>query len=219
MSPALAGLVILVIGDSQIAGAGHFNNALHDGLVGEGATVHTFGVCGSIPSDWITPVPIPCGRGERHNSAPAQLSTDAKLRGWPLYALISRYHPNIVVVALGDTLAGYGVARGLPREWITDEVHQLLLPVRSARASCIWIGPTWGTENGPYQKTFVRVKALSDLLSQIVAPCRYVDSLMFSRPGEWRTIDGVNLTPSSTRLWDADLIQSIDQIAVTLPGH
>ena len=93
---ALAGLVMLVIGDSQLSGYGVFNNALHDGLVDQGATVHTFGVCGSIPSDWITPQKqFLCGRGERHNREPAQVTMDGKAQGWTLPSLMARYNPNV----------------------------------------------------------------------------------------------------------------------------
>jgi len=216
MNAALTGLMMLIIGDSHIAAMGFFNNFLHDRLVSQGATVDTFGVCGSFPDDWIIPTQIMCGRGERHNSNPPQLSNDPKLYGWALPALISRYKPNLVVIELGDTLAGYETKPELPREFIDQQVNELLQPIKSHNLACIWIGPPWGAEGRFYKKTYARVKALSDYLSQIVAPCRYIDSLRFSRPGEWPTIDGVHLTPESTRLWDADLIQSIDRIAATM---
>jgi lysophospholipase L1-like esterase len=216
MNMGLAGLVLLVIGDSHVAGFGNFNNTLHEGLVAQGAMVHTFGVCGSIPSDWIMPQQAICGRGERHNNDPAQVSKDSA-NGWSLPALMSRYQPNLVVVELGENLAQYGASPELRRDWINSEVNQLLQPIRASKLPCIWIGPPWGNENGPYKKTFARVKELSDYLSQIVSPCQYVNSLTFSRPGEWPTLDGVHLTPASTRIWDGDVIRSIDQIAATLP--
>jgi len=219
MKGILAGLVMLIIGDSHIAGYGRFNNTLHEELVGQGASVHTFGICGSIPSDWLLPHAIVCGRGERHNGDPAQISMDTKLHGWALPALISHYHPNVVVVELGENMAGYGVASDLPRDLIGGEVRGLARLIQSSGLPCIWIGPTWGTENGPYNKTFARVRDLSAYLSEMVKPCRYIDSLAFSRPGEWPTFDGVHLTPGSTRLWDDDVVASIDQIVATLPRH
>jgi lysophospholipase L1-like esterase len=219
MNGVLVGLAMLIIGDSHIAGFGRFNNALHEGLTAQGAAVDTFGVCGSIPSDWITPQQIICGRGERHNGELAKVTMDEKLRGWALPALIAQYKPNVVVVELGENLAEYGVTPTLPRDWISQEVSLLLQPIRSSKLPCIWVGPTWGTENGPTKKTFERVKQLSDYLSQIVTPCRYINSLAFSQPGEWATLDGVHLTANSTRLWDSDLIGSIDQIAAMLPRH
>ena len=168
MGGALAGLVILVIGDSHIASLGHFNNLLHEGLVAQGATVNTFGVCSSLPDDWITPNQIVCGRGERHNTGPAQLGSNNTLRGWSLPALIADYKPNLVVVEMGDTLAGYGAAPELPRDFIARQVGDLLQPIKADKVGCIWIGPPWGTEGGAYKKTLARVKALSDYLAQIV---------------------------------------------------
>jgi len=216
MNTALAGLVLLVIGDSHIAGDGRFNNSLHEALVDQGATVHTFGVCGSVPSNWMIPSHIVCGRGERHNRDHVQLSMNQTLLGWSLPALISNYHPNIVLIELGDNLGQYSLGTSLSRDWITSEVNELLLAVRSTNVPCVWIGPTWGTENGPYNKTFAKVKGLSDMLSQIVAPCHYVDSLAFSQPGEWRTLDGVHLTSASNQLWAKDLVKSIGHIALML---
>jgi lysophospholipase L1-like esterase len=216
MNMGLAGLVVLVIGDSHVAGFGGFNNALHEGLVAQGANVHTFGVCGSVPSDWVMPQQGICGRGERHDNEPVQV-TKGNTIGWSLPALMSHYNPNLVVVELGENLGKYGVSPELPRDWINSEVNQLLQPIRASKLPCIWVGPPWGSENGPWKKTFARVKELSDYLSQIVAPCQYVDSLTFSRPGEWPTLDGVHLTPASARIWDGAVIRSIDQITATLP--
>lgn len=219
MSGALAGLAILVIGDSHIAAFGQFNNMLHEGLVDQGAEVNTFGVCSSLPDDWLKPTETPCGRGERHGTGPAQLSKGSSAQSWLLPALIASYKPNLVVIEMGDTLAGYGAAPDLPKETIAKQVNDLLQPIKTAKVSCIWIGPPWGTEGGAYKKTFTRVKALSDYLSQIVTPCRYVDSLQASSPGAWPTVDGVHLTASSTRLWDNYIINSIDKIAPELPRH
>jgi len=217
VSGALAGLAILMIGDSHIASMGHFNNALHEGLVEQGATVNTFGVCSSLPDDWISPSQLICGRGERHGASPAQLTTNGTLRGWSLPALIATYKPNLVVIEMGDTLAGYGAAGEVPRDFIAKQVADLLQPIRASRIGCIWVGPPWGTEGGLYKKTFARVKAVSDYLAQIVAPCRYIDSLLSSRPGEWPTIDGVHLTANSTRLWDDYILHAIDEIEA--PGR
>ena len=217
MNGALAGLAILIIGDSHIAGMGYFNNPLHDSLLSQGATVNTFGVCGAIPGDWVVPEKAVCGRGERHNGDPAQLSTDGKLPGWSLPALLSRYKPNLLIVSMGENLAGYGLTADLPRDFINDQLSQFMPIIKAAKLPCIWIGPPWGQEGGFYKKSNTRVKALSDYLSQHVAPCHYVDSLPSSRPGEMTTLDGVHLTPDATRLWDAYLMRSIDQIATTLP--
>jgi hypothetical protein len=219
MNMALAGLAMLIIGDSHIAAIGYFNNALHDELLAQGATVNTFGVCDSAPVDWINPGPIVCGRGERHNLSPANLSNGNSARGWALTSLISEYAPNVVVIELGDNMAGYGVTPNLPRDLIAGQVHDLLRPIAERKLPCIWIGPPWGTEGGPYKKTNARVKELSDYLSQIVTPCHYIDSLAFSQPGQWSTLDGVHLTIAAGRVWDNDIVNSIDQIAEQIPRH
>ena len=49
---ALAGLVILIIGDSHIASKDFLLSSLQDALVNQGAIVHSYGVCGSQPHDW-----------------------------------------------------------------------------------------------------------------------------------------------------------------------
>jgi hypothetical protein len=219
MNMALAGFAMLIVGDSHIGAAGFFNDALQDALVAQGAQVNSFGVCGAAAADWVTPAPIVCGRGEKHNGEPAKIETQRGLRGWSLAALLNRYNPNLVVIELGDTIAGYGVMPTLPRELIADQVHDLLIPIKARNLPCIWIGPPWGTEGGPYKKTFQRVKELSDYLSQIVAPCHYIDSLQFSQPGQWPTRDGLHLTEQGTETWDKYLVSSIDQIAQGLPRH
>jgi hypothetical protein len=219
MNMALAGLTMLVIGDSHIAAIGYFNNQLHNELVAQGAAVHTFGVCDSAPVDWVIPGPIVCGRGERHNLSPATIGYGNSARGWALASLIAKYNPNIVVIELGDNMAGYGVTPNLPRDVIASQVHDLLRPVAARNLPCIWIGPPWGTEGGPYKKTNARVRELSDYLSQIVSPCHYIDSLAFAQPGQWSTQDGVHLTNHSTDAWDNDIVNSLDQIAEKIPGH
>ena len=144
VNAALAGLVMLIVGDSHIAATSFFNDALQDALVSQGAAVHSFGVCGAAGADWINPAPIVCGRGERHNSEPARIDTQHNLRGWALPDLINKYKPNLVVIELGDTLAGYGVMPTLPRALIDEQVRELLIPIKSRNLPCIWIGPPWG---------------------------------------------------------------------------
>ncbi|HEY1798106.1 MAG TPA: SGNH/GDSL hydrolase family protein [Stellaceae bacterium] len=219
MNAALAGFAMLIIGDSHIGAAWFFNDALQNALVAQGAQLNSFGVCGSGAVDWVTPAPISCGRAERHNGDPAKIENERGLRGWSLAALINQYKPNLVVIELGDTLAGYGQTPTLPRDLIAEQVQTLLTPIKARNLSCIWIGPPWGTEGGAYRKTFQRVKEVSDYLSQIVAPCHYVDSLRFSQPGQWDTRDGLHLTEQSNEAWDKYLVSSIDQIAQGLPRH
>jgi hypothetical protein len=71
---ALAGLIVLVIGDSQMVGQHYLLTNTHDALTRQGAIVHSYGMCGTVPWDWLAAVPITCGRFERHEGG-LRLST------------------------------------------------------------------------------------------------------------------------------------------------
>jgi len=205
VNSALAGLIVLIIGDSHIASKDFLLGSLQDALVAQGAIVHSYGVCGSQPHDWVAQTELSCGRAERHNSDPAIVDRSPKVKTWSLEKLIDEHHPDLLVVELGDNMAGYGITPTLPKEWISYETAQMLQPIEAHHLPCIWVGPPWGSEGGPSNKTFARVKDLSGYLSKIVYPCRYIDSLRFSQPGQWATFDGEHLTPDSYRLWGTDI--------------
>ena len=207
---ALAGLVVLIVGDSHIASKDFLLNSLNEALVNAGATVHSYGVCGSNAHDWIAKTTLGCGRGERHNEDEPVIDPNQQVKSWSLPDLIRRHHPNLVVIELGDNMAGYGVLPELPRDWIKTQVRALLQPIEARHLKCVWVGPPWGAEGGASNKTFARVKDLSGFLSGNVAPCRYIDSLRFSKPGEWATFDGEHLTPDSYRVWGADIARAIE---------
>jgi hypothetical protein len=215
---ALMGLVVLIIGDSHIASKDFLLGSLHDTLVSRGAIVHSYGVCGSQPHDWIAQTELPCGRAERHNADEPIVDKSPKVKTWSLEKLIEQYHPDLLVVELGDNMAGYGVLPELPKQWIAYETMQMLQPIEAHRLPCIWIGPPW-SEGGASNKTFARVQDLSGYLSTIVSPCRYVDSLRFSQPGQWPTFDGEHLTPDSYRLWAADIADATVRLSGALRSH
>lgn len=216
---ALAGLVVLVIGDSHNAAKDFLLSSLHDGLVSQGAVVHSYGVCGSMPKDWLTASTLTCGRGERHNTDEAAIDTSDKVKVWSLAQLMQHHHPNLVVIELGDNMAGYGVLPELPRDWIAQQVRQLTHTIHAKRVPCVWVGPPWGAEGGASNKTFARVKELSDYLAGVVAPCHYINSLTFSKPGEWPTFDGEHLTPDSYRVWGADITKATVDMSGRLLSH
>ena len=56
---ALAGLIVLIIGDSHIASKDFLLSSLQDALVSQGAIVHSYGVCGSQPHDWVAQTEMP----------------------------------------------------------------------------------------------------------------------------------------------------------------
>jgi hypothetical protein len=114
-----------------------------------------------------------------------------------------------VVIELGDNEAGYGTLPSLPRDFIAAEVHQFLAPIKARNLPCVWVGPPWGGDTTSYHKSDTRVRELSQFLAQTVAPCAYVDTTSFSRPGEWSTADGEHLTPPSYRKWGLSITDAI----------
>lgn len=216
---ALAGLVVLIIGDSHIASKDFLLGSLQDALVKQGAIVHSYGVCGSQPRDWVVQSELSCGRAERHNLDDPIVDHSPKVQTWSLEKLIEQHHPNLLVVELGDNMAGYGAAPALQKDVINAEVQQMLRPIEARKLPCVWVGPPWGAEGGVSNKTFARVQDLSSYLSQIVYPCRYVDSLRFSQPGQWATYDGEHLTPDSYRLWAADIADATARLSGMIVSH
>lgn len=216
MNLAMAGLVVLMIGDSHLAAKDFLLSSLHTAIEDQGASVHSFGVCGSSPHDWVAQTVLPCGRGQRHNMEEAEIDKTDKAKVWSLDVLLHRYRPNLLVIELGDNMAGYGVLPSLPKDWIAQQVNELLTPVRAQHVPCVWVGPPWGSEGGPSHKTFARVKELSDYLSTRVAPCHYINSLNFSAPGQWPTYDGEHLTVESYKIWGNDIAGEVEKYAATL---
>ena len=49
----LTNLTILIIGASHLAKPGYLITSLHDELQNQGAKVHSIGVCGVEPSEWL----------------------------------------------------------------------------------------------------------------------------------------------------------------------
>jgi hypothetical protein len=219
VNSALAGLVVLIIGDSHIAAKDFLLGSLQDALITQGAVVHSYGVCGSQPHDWVAQTELSCGRAERHNGDDAIIDRSPKVKTWSLEKLIDQHHPDLLIVELGDNMAGYGITPTLPKEWISFETTQMLQPIEAHHLPCIWVGPPWGSEGGASNKTFARVQDLSNYLSNIVYPCRYVDSLRFSQPGQWATYDGEHLTPDSYRLWGTDIANATIRLSGEIPSH
>jgi hypothetical protein len=209
MSGLLAGLVILVIGDSHMSNRDFLAPTVHETLTAEGAVVNTYGMCGTNAAVWIYRVTAPCGV-ERHGTGGAIYNRKVAPT-WVLSDLIAQNHPNLVVVELADAMAGYDKPE-LPKPWIYDQVRELVGRITSQNISCVWIGPTWGNPESSYHKTVTRVKEMSDFLSEIVAPCGFVDSTKFAQPGEWRTVDGQHLTTASYRKWGTNIAEAVVQM-------
>jgi lysophospholipase L1-like esterase len=205
MNGALAGLVILAVGDSHMA---DMVSPLHDALQQQGATVDIYGMCGAMADDWLTRTTVQCSAA-RHNSGGAIVNIRTT-PSWLLTDLLAQEHPNLIIVELGDNMAGYGQLPALPRDFITEQVRDFLIPIKARQIPCVWIGPPWGNDTAPYHKTTTRTKELSQFLSQLVAPsCSYIDTTSFAQPGEWPTKDGEHLSPASYYKWSQDIAGAI----------
>lgn len=201
----LAGLSILMIGDSHLATPNYLIGTLHDNLVQQGAQVHTLGICGSNPGDWLKRMPSDCGGAERKGKNPAvTLGKDAATQ--PIAQMIATDKPDLVLVVMGDNLASYDKP-SFAKSWAWQQTTSLNKAIAATGTQCIWIGPNWGSEGGKYGKTYARVKMIAAFLGSNVAPCGYIDSLQFSKPGQWTTVDGQHLTANAYKHW-ADAISA-----------
>ena len=200
MNAALAGMIILVIGDSHMVTRDGLLTFLHEGLESEGAVVHSFGMCGASAGDWMYQTVIACGRGEHHDKAQPVVVKGQQVPTWNINALIDQVHPNLVIVESADAMAAYGQAE-LPKAWIYNQVHALTTRIKARSVPCVWVGPIWGNEAPPMQKTVARVKEMAQFLSQSVSPCTFIDSTGAAKPGELTAPDGEHLTASGYRVW------------------
>lgn len=199
LASALAGMAILIIGDSHLTMPHYLIETLHMNLVERGAQVHTIGVCGTNAGDWLKASQGTCGAAERVGSEKVKLLPRTSSTT-PIGDLLAREKPDLLVVVMGDAMAGYDKPV-FPKAWTWQHVTALTKAVAQTGTACVWVGPAWGTEGGKYQKTFERVKLMSSFLESNVAPCEYIDSLTFSKPGQWATTDGQHFTASGYKAW------------------
>ena len=211
MNMALAGLTILVLGDSHMAGRDYLLTGLHEALLAEGAQVDSYGMCGASADAWLERTTVSCGRGERHGQSGPITETGKQEYTWQIKELLAKHHPKLVIVEAGDAIGGY-TSPELPKAWIYDQVHALATRIAASGAACVWVGPVYGNVNSPYHKADDRVRELSQFLSQSVAPCHYVDSLRFEPTPHWPTTDGQHLTAAGYRTWGADITNAVVQM-------
>ena len=205
-SSLLAGLTILIIGDSHLATPDFLLNPLHDALSRQGAQVHSLGICGANAGDWLKATPSPCGGAERRGTAEATVLVGASTR--PIGDLLDNDKPSLILIVMGDTMASYDKP-SFPKAWIWKQTDSLVKAIAAHHTPCVWIGPNWGSEGGMYGKTYERVKTMSDFLGKNVAPCSYIDSLQFSSKGQWATIDGQHLTRTGYQTWSDDIVKAL----------
>lgn len=207
----LAGVSILIIGDSHLATPDYLIGSLHDELLKKGAQVHTLGVCGAQAGDWLKVSPGgSCGGAERRGSEKAVVLRGAASTK-PIGELIASEKPDLVLVVLGDTMAAYDKP-ALQRAWVWQQTTKLVQAISATGTQCAWVGPNWGSEGGKYGKTYARVEQVSNLLASNVAPCSYIDSLKLSKKGQWATVDGQHLTAAGYRQWGQAISNALETI-------
>lgn len=214
MGGALAGLVILVIGDSHMS---HMMLNLHNQLENDGAAVHSFFMCGALASDWVYPTQVAawagCVKGEHHEHDPVVLDNTRLSPTYQVANLIAKYHPNLIVVQSGDAMVD---SPQLDHVWYVKQVQVLTSKIAAANVACDWVGPIWGQDKPPHNKPDARIKEMVQVLSTAVSPCRYIDSTAFARPGEWPTVDGSHLTADGYRKWSANIADAV--VRLKSPG-
>lgn len=195
----LAGLTVLVIGDSHMAEPDYLISRLHAALTSRGAVVHSHGACGLPAGDWLRRKPSTCGAASQSGAEPARAFPGKEGSTTPFAELHAAVKPDVVVVVIADAMGDY-LKPDLPKAWIWQQVTGLTRAIRERNTPCVWVGPPWGT-GGRFGKTFDRVTLYSDYLADIVAPCAYVDSRKFSKPGEWPTADGLHFDKAGYEAW------------------
>ncbi len=199
-SPVLAGLVILMIGDSHFAFQGGLSTTLQSLLVEQGAKVTTYAACGATASVWANSGSATCGASERVQLGAFQVDHSPAARVPSITTLAASVRPGLIIVGLGDTMANYASA-AFPTQFVTEDVSRLTQRIQATYIPCVWIGPGSGTEGGPYFKTYARSREMSNFLATHVAPCKYIDSTTFSQQGEWGTSDGLHYNGNGYQKW------------------
>ncbi|MHC8372860.1 SGNH/GDSL hydrolase family protein [Pseudomonas sp. MDT1-85] len=195
---ALAGLSLLVLGESHMSLADHLLEPLHDNLTRQGAQVHSIGACGASASDWLISKKVDCGAERKGNDKIVIKGREATTT--PIQDLIAADKPDLVVLVIGDTMASYDKPV-FPKAWAWQSVTGLAKAIAATGTRCAWVGPAWGKAGGMYQKNDARTQLMSQFLAANVAPCTYIDSLTLSKPGQWITTDGQHFTVAGYHAW------------------
>ncbi len=206
----LAGIFMLVIGESHLSLPGYLINPLYEDLTTQGATVHEVGACGASAGDWLKQGPVPCGADRFKGEAVFKGRAATTI---PIKKLIAEDKPDLVVIIIGDTMASYD-NETFPRAWAWQSVTSLTKEIATTKTPCVWVGPPWGNPGGKYFKNDKRVEFMSNFLEKNVAPCIYIDSLKFSKPGQWATLDGQHFNLAGYKSWS----QSITEALASLPS-
>lgn len=212
---ALAGLTLLVLGESHMSLADHLMEPLHNNLTKQGAIVHSIGACGASAGDWLITKKVDCGAERKGSGAMRVKGADATTT--PIKTLIAADKPNLVVLIIGDTMASYDKP-AFPKAWAWQSVTSLTKEIAATGTKCVWVGPAWGKEGGKYKKNDIRTQQMSQFLAANAAPCTYIDSLKMSKPGQWITTDGQHFTVKGYQAWGAGITEAISKLPAASLG-
>ena len=207
MNTLLAGLTVLVLGDSHMAEPTYLITRLHDALTARGAVVHAYGACGLPAGDWLRKKRSTCGSAVQAGAAAVQGFHGKEGSTTPYAELHQAVKPNLVVVVIADAMGDY-MKPEIPKAWVWQQVTALTKAIKESNTPCVWVGPPWGT-GGRFGKTYDRVKIYSEYLADIVAPCTYVDSTTISKPGDWPTIDGLHFNKAGYEAWAEGIAEAV----------
>ncbi|WP_370636781.1 SGNH/GDSL hydrolase family protein [Komagataeibacter sp. FNDCF1] len=199
-------LTLLIIGDSHVTFKDSLLSVLPDEFTRQGAKVVAYGVCSSTAADWVVPNPNNgCGAAQRIDDAPIGAPDMKPAAPPPIKDLIEKWHPDAVMVVLGDTMAAYG-QKAMSPNWVEEQVQSLTYTI--GKTACIWVGPTWGQFSPRYGKTDQRAAEMAQFLKNEVTPCTYIDGTALLRQGSVTTTDGIHATAQSYRDWGNAIVQA-----------
>jgi len=170
------------------------------------AHVHVIGACGASPARWLKTTQVDCGADQVDKRPATVLGKEAHTT--PITDLIKADKPDVVVVIEGDTMGSYDKPV-FPKAWAWQEVTGLTKAIADTHTACVWVGPGWGGNAGQFAKSDARVKELSAFLANNVAPCSYIDSTTFARPGQWQTLDGEHYTQLGYVSWGKAIVNAM----------
>lgn len=196
---------ILVFGDSLFYGK--FGKYFHQGLEKRGATTHVRSLagCGFGLKSWVTGGETTCGYFIRETGQKDMSGTKRKMPDF--VSEIEKNHPQVVIFALGDNMAGYNSISDSSKDLktlekrITKQVENAKESLDKINGRCIWVTPTWGNV-GKIRKSDDKLNAIVEGLKKSLGDrCEVIDSRELVSKKIVATGDGVHVDPNSARIW------------------